>query len=821
MTAIKNFKRASAGGVKNFAQLLLTKKYWWAHFAVVAAIGIVGLVALGTWTYVGAPPLVDFVSAKTGQTVITAEQITRGKEIFHIKGLMSWGSFWGDGAERGPDFTADALHRTVGAMRSFYAQEIQSQRPLQQSDRDAITVRVQREIHENGYDEKSGRIKLSNAQVYAFDEIKKHYSKMFTDPTYPQRFQLENYIANQEDLKALAAYFFWGGWVSGANRPGETYSYTQNWPYDPEAANTPTNVTLIWSLLSILALFAGIIVVLYVYGEMKTLPGDPFERNGNATLTTFELERGGEVVRPTQRSTWKFFAFAVVLFVVQVFAGVLCAEDFIKGGPGTAIVKVMGIKMPFTVIRSWHTILQIYWFFMCWVGYTIFFLPRLSKVPKGQKTLINLLFFLCVLVGAGALFGIYLGQSGYMNDTMAYWFGSQGWEFVELGRFWHILMLGSFLLWIAIIYRGVKPWITTQNLWSVPAWLFYGSGIMVLFLVFGLGATARENFAISDYWRWMTVHMWVEVTFEVFTTCIVAYLLVQMGLLRRPVAERVIFLAVMMFLVTAVVGVSHNFYWIAKPQGIIALGSVFSTLQVLPLLLITLDAWQMRMERVTASRSLLAGKQKFVMDGVWLFILAVNFWNIVGAGVFGSLINLPIVNYYEHGTYLTGNHAHAAMFGVKGNVALAGVLFCCQHLFARRAWNERLIKTTFWSLQIGIVMMMTLDLFPVGLYQLSAVMSHGLWYARTPEFLAGPVWQTLTWMRSIGGVIFIFGGVLPLAWFILSRGRSLVPEAEFDEGEWTVYNREWAAQEEKLVTAIEFGEISDESKYGDRKIQSG
>jgi len=788
---------------KTFAQVLLSKKTWWVHFAIVSAISIIGLLALGMWTYTGAPPVAEFVSSSTGETVIPVGVINRGKEVFHLRGLMAWGSFWGDGAERGPDFTADALHRTVVAMRSFHENEIKKERPLTQADTDAIKVRVQREIHSNGYAPENSHIRINDAQIFAYSELQTHYTRMFTDPSYPEAFRLEGYITDPEDLKALTAFFFWGGWVSGADRPGETYSYTHNWPYDPEAANVPTMPTIFWSFISILGLFAGAMLVLYVYGQMKELPGDPFNGSKGGTLTTEELEKGYDFVRPTQGATYKFFAFAVILFLVQVLAGVLSAEDFIKGGPGTAIVTALGISMPFTVIRSWHAIVQIYWFFMCWVGYTIFFLPRLSRVPSGQRFLINLLFTLCVLVGAGALFGIYFGQMGYLSDDVAYWFGSQGWEFMELGRFWHILMLVAFVLWITIIFRGVRPWITKQNLWSVPAWLFYGSGIMVLFLFFGLGATSGGNFAITDYWRWMTVHMWVEVTFEVFTTCIIGYMLVQMGLINRAMAERVIFLAVMMFLVTAVVGISHNFYWIAKPTGIIALGSIFSTLQVLPLLLITLDAWRMKSEQDRAGKHLAEGKQKFVMGGVWLFILAVNFWNIIGAGVFGSLINLPIINYFEHSTYLTGNHAHAAMFGVKGNVALAGMLFCCQHLFPRAAWNEKLVRTIFWSLQIGIVLMMTLDLFPVGLYQLAAVVTHGFWYARTNDFVTGPVWRTLTWLRTIGGVVFLFGGVLPLVWFILSRGRRLVREVEVEEGEWTVYDKEWAAQEDKILRAIE------------------
>jgi nitric oxide reductase subunit B len=730
----------------------------------------------------------------SGETVIPASSITRGKEVFHLKGLMSWGSFWGDGADRGPDFTAEALHRTVVSMKTYYENELKARQPeLAVTDQDAIAARVLREVRENTYDPAANRIVLNDAQVAAFEELNQHYTAVFTDPTSKDRFSnfVNGHISDPADLRALTGYFFWGGWASAANRPGETYSYTHNWPYDPDAGNYPTMPTLLWSFLSILALFAGAMLVLYVYGQMKELPGDPFNGASGGTLTTIELEKGYDFVRPTQRSTYKFFAFAIVLFLVQVLAGILSAEDFVGGGPGRGVVNILGIPLTFSITKAWHSIVQIYWFFMCWVGYTIFFLPRLSRVPKGQQLLINSLFALCVLVGAGALFGIYFGQLGYMSDNMSYWFGNQGWEFLELGRFWHVLMLVSFVLWITIIFRGVRPWITKQNMWSVPAWLFYGSGIMVLFLFFGLGATPSGNFAIADYWRWMTVHMWVEVTFEVFTTCIVAYLLVQMGLLNRHGGAG--HLLAVMFLVLRSSAFPTTID--RQPTGI-ALGASSTT--VLPLLLMT---W-MRGMRNRRSGSAYGPRQAEIRDGgVWLFVS--HNLNIVGAGVFGSLINLPIVNYFEHGTYLTGNHAHAAMFGVKGNIAIGGMLFCCQHLFPRTAWNAKLINTSFWSFQAGLVLMMTLDLFPVGLYQMAAVVTHGFWYARTNEFVTGPVWVTLTWLRTIGGVIFLFGGVLPLLWFILSRGRVLVRELELEEGEWTVYDKDWAAHEEEIVHALE------------------
>lgn len=773
-------------GFGNLARLLLNKKFWGLHFLVVILVSAAGLIYMGDATYEGAPPVADF-RGPDGRVVISAEQISRGEEVFHLRGLMSYGSFWGDGAERGPDFTADALHRTYEGMIAHYEAEARADAAtaeLPTRTRDAIAVQVRRELHTNTWDAEAGHITLTAGQVAAFEDVVRHYERMFTDPGYDEFFQ-SGYLTDKAAIRDLSAFFFWGAWASAADRPGKDYSYTHNWPYDPAAGNTPTVDNYIWSLASILALFIGIGLVLYVYGQMKTLQYDPFEGSTERSLTTYDLENG--YVRKTQAATYKFFALAMVVFGLQVLAGITAATDFVR-----PFGLFLGDILPFTVVRSYHTLFQIYWFFMCWVGYTIFFLPRLGPVPRGQKALIDLLFVCCAIVGAGALVGIYAGQTGMLTGAAAYWFGSQGWEFMELGRAFQILLLAAFTLWIVIIWRGIRPWLTRKNLWSVPAWLLYGSGVMVFFLFFGLFVSPQSNFAIADFWRWMVVHMWVEVTFEVFTTVIVAYMLVQMGLITRVMAERVIFLAVYLFMATATLGVAHNFYWIAKPTGVIAFGSVFSTLQVLPLLLLTLDAWRMRQEKARAAGFLAEGRQSFIMEEVWLFVLAVNFWNVFGAGVFGSMINLPIINYFEHATYLTGNHAHAAMFGVKGNIALGGMLFCCQHLFRVEAWNRRLIRTAFWSLNIGVAMMMFLDLLPVGLYQLVTVLREGLWYARSQEIIQGPVFGTLTYMRSLGGAVFAIGGVIPIIWFVLSRGPRMRREVRADAGEWSPDADGWA-----------------------------
>ena len=329
---------------------------------------------------------------------------------------------------------------------------------LSEYDADAIAARVKREVHNNTYDEEAGVIQLNDAQISAFQDLKDHYTEMFTNPDYVEAYEPSGLISDPDDIRDLTAFFFWGGWVSAADRPGETYSYTHNWPGDKDAGNSPTAATFFWSVFSVFALFVGVMVVLYAYGEMREQPVDVFDSSeeGGQALTTYDLEN--EYVRPTQKATYKFFALAIIVFGVQILGGVIAATDFVRPG-GVSLNEII----PFNVARSYHTLLQIFWFFMCWVGYTIFFLPRISKVPPGQKLLINALFFLCVVTGVGAIVGIFMGQTGMLSDSMSYWFGSQGWEFMELGRFFQFTLLAAFALWIWIIYRAVKPWLTRRN----------------------------------------------------------------------------------------------------------------------------------------------------------------------------------------------------------------------------------------------------------------------------------------------------------------------------------------------------------------------
>ena len=130
--------------------------------------------------------------------------------------------------------------------------------------------------------------------------------------------------------------------------------------------------------------------------------------------------------------------------------------------------------------------------------------------------------------------------------------------------------------------------------WALPNWLVYATFSIILLLISGFIATPKTNFVIADFWRWMVVHMWAEAFFEVFITVIVSYLMVLMGLVSRNAAIRVIYFATILFLGTGLLGISHNFYWNAKPVATMALGSIFSTLQFVPLILLTVEAWRFK-----------------------------------------------------------------------------------------------------------------------------------------------------------------------------------------------------------------------------------
>lgn len=279
---------------------------------------------------------------------------------------------------------------------------------------------------------------------------------------------------------------------------------------------------------------------------------------------------------------------------------------------------------------------------------------------------------------------------------------------------------------------------------------FYGAGLM-----YGQGS----HFSMIEYWRWWVVHLWVEGFFEVFATVVIAFLFTRMGLLRTTTATAAVILSSTIFLFGGIIGTFHHLYFTGTPTAILALGSVFSALEVVPLVLIGFEAY----ENLNLSKA-----TKWVRAYRWpiYFFVAVAFWNLVGAGLFGFLINPPIALYYMQGLNTTPVHGHTALFGVYGMLGMGLALFCLKGLSGEKQWKTGVLNFGFWAINIGLMLMVLISVLPIGILQTIASVEHGMWYARSAEFLQGPGMDTLRWLRAIGDTVFA-AGILAFGWFVI------------------------------------------------------
>jgi nitric oxide reductase subunit B len=755
------------------------RQHWWKVFVVIFAVSVTVVGYIGYQTYQYAPPVVAFTDEQ-GQVVFPADSVVRGQKVFQKYGLMEYGSYLGDGGLRGPDFTAEALNLTAKWMNEYYAarQAVPADPRERRFQEEATQSRVRLELKENRLAADGQSVTMTPAQVHAFRQLVRYNTERFGDGgslAGKEAFKPRGYITDPQEVADLTAFCYWGGWLCAAERPGYTYSYTHNWPYDPLAGNIPHGGLVLWSVIGVLFVILGLGVIFYYYGKLDRESLLEAQKAKNPPLATVEaVDRFRPT--PTQRACYKYFAVAALLFGLQVLAGLLAISDFV------GLFKPLGIDInriiPVTVARAWHTQLSVLWIAVCWFAATIWVLPLICRPePAGQLKWVNALFWMLVVVAVGGVVGMPLAVHGYLDFAGLWrWVGIQGWEFMEIGRAYQYLLYAAFVVWLVIVARGVWPVLRQRQTWSLPNWMVYSiAGIIFMFSA-GFVASPETNFVIADFWRWCTIHMWVEAFFEVFTTILVAYFLYLMGFVSHAVAARVVYLSAVLFLGSGLIGISHNFYWNAKSIETVALGGVLSSLQVAPLVLLTAEAWRFRNTPAQTCRDI---KRKtgalptFGLAEPFLFLVGVNFWNFMGAGVLGFMINLPIVNYYQHGTYLTVNHAHAAMFGVYGNLAIATMLFCGRWVVGPERWSPRLLRASFWSLNVGIALMVVMDLFPVGVHQLMVVMSDGYAFGRSQEYLTGNVFQTLTWLRGVGVLVFILGGVIPLIWFMVTRWADL------------------------------------------------
>ena len=737
----------------------------WLMFAGLLVVMFGVLLLIGGRAFQMAPPMPKQVVLSAGGPAIFSQgDIEHGRDVWRRLGGMELGSVWGHGSYLAPDWTADVLHREAMAMLS--AEEDFAALP--EYEQAARIAALSARIRVNTYDEGTGLIEVSPQRAQAIEHIIAHYTALFGGTgDGPEFAALRESFAIPEaplgpnpdsDARALVAWWWWTAWAASTERPDDTVTYTNNWPHEPLVGNQPTASTFIWSFISVVLLIAGIGALCWFFlRERDEWQTDLEPREG------YPGENPIESMQPTASmlGVRKYIWIVAFLLAAQILLGAVTAHYAVEGQDfyGFPLSEIA----PYALTRTWHIQLAVLWIATAWLGAGLYLAPLIAgREPPLQRLGVDLLWVALVIAVVGSLAGEWFTLTGRLTDPdLVYWFGHQGYEYLDMGRFWQLLIFAGLLIWFALMARCLIPAIRQPrpDRHLLLLLLFSSAGIGLLFGA-GFLYDRDSHLTIAEYWRWWVVHLWVEGLFEVFATAWIAWAFVHMRLLRASTAAIYVMFSAMIFLGGGVLGTFHHLYFSGTPESVLALGAVFSAFEVVPLALIAFEAhdhWRAERHAPWVHRYRMP----------LLFFMAVAFWNLVGAGVLGFLINPPLALYYLQGLMTTPTHGHAALFGVYGMLGIGLLLLCRRDLpKATGAWSDRTLKWVFWLFNSGLALMVFGSLLPQGIVQAVVSFDQSYWHARSPELMQSPLMETLVWLRVPGDVLFAGGAVMLLIFLL-------------------------------------------------------
>lgn len=734
------------------------RKLWWTLIAVLAiTFGLLGY--FGTEVYREAPPIPDKFMSTNGKVIATEESVLDGQTSWQSVGGMQLGSIWGHGAYQAPDWTADWLHRELLAWLDIRANEVfgKPYEQLEGSQQNQLEYELKEEYRTNTYDKASDTVILSERRIQAIEQTGEYYSKLFSDdpelrPTRVSYAMKENTLPSEARRAVMNDFFFWTAWAASTERLDSDITYTNNWPHETLIDNVPSAENIIWSIVSVILLIAGVGFLIWAWAFLRQHDEEDPVAPEHDPIAKIKLT-------PSQKALGKYLFIVVALFSLQVLLGGLTAHYTVEGQ------EFYGINIsewfPYSLTRTWHIQAAMFWIATGFLAAGLFLAPIINggKDPKYQKLGVDILFWALVLVVAGTFIGNWLAIAQIMPEHLNFWLGHQGYEYVDLGRLWQIGKFLGIVFWLVLMMRcvwgafkvkGDKNLLALFTASVVAIGLFYGAGFF-----YG----ERTHISIMEYWRWWIVHLWVEGFFEVFATASLAFIFHSMGLVSRRMATVAALASASLFMLGGVPGTFHHLYFAGTTTPVMAVGATFSALEVVPLIVLGYEAWE---NYSLQKRATWMQRIKWPL----LCFVAVAFWNMLGAGVLGFMINPPISLYYVQGLNTTPTHAHAALFGVYGFLALGFVLLILRYIRPSLQFDEKLMKMAFWTMNIGLAMMLFTSLLPVGFIQFYAAATEGLWYARSEAFMQQPLLQNLRWFRTLGDMVFIVGA-LGISWQVV------------------------------------------------------
>lgn len=715
----------------------MSRKGLFTSFWIIAIIMVSMLIYYTANLQKEVPPIPQEVVSASGEVLYTYDDVVEGKAFFQQFDLTDWGSLLGMGAYIGPDFSTDLLHYRAEHLYDHYGQELYGKKNAELSDieRGAVKERVKQDFRaETKLVE--GTTVYTEASAAAYKKNVEYVVDMLVNGDRERGFR--GGIILPEEAVKIAAFFDWAQLVSSSLRPGTERTWSNNWPHEPMIDQDLTFFSHKVSLWEFLILWTLTIVIVFLSYEYL------FKKEENE-----QLEEPLKItsIFPSQKKLLKYIPIVSALMVVQMVMGGYLAHLYTDPTSDFIISQDL---LPFNVIRSMHTQLAILWVAVGWLVGGLLIAPWVANKDHKYPWLVNVLWAALIVVAVGSIIGMYMGATGQMRDTW-FWLGNEGRELLNLGRVWDIGLVIGLVFWFLLIISLIRKAATNNPIVSTIIWsafaiaTLYMAGMMPIHKI-------MPNYTVDDYYRWWVIHLWVELTFELFAAGVIAFFTVSLGLITHKTAVRVMFFELFLISLSGTLGVGHHYFWQGLDEYWIAVGGIFSALEPLPLALMIIEAWKNQREKLYSGE-----RFDFSIPFLWIGGSAVMNW--IGAGFFGMMINTPTINYYTHATYLIMPHGHVALLGAFGYIAIAFLYMTSRTnaLANNLVWNDKLSRIAFWILTVG-ALLYTIPTYVIGMYQGQVAMESGYFAARLRETVE--VMEGWMWARTVPDGLMILAGVL-------------------------------------------------------------
>lgn len=718
---------------------MMTKKGLYASFWIIGIFMVSILIYFTANLAKEVPPIPEKVVSAHGEVLYTYDDVTEGKGYFQEFDLMDYGTLLGMGAYLGPDFTTEFLHKRAEFLNDAYAQQFydKSWKDLSKMEQGAIKEKTKEDVRSTKLVEETTVYTSESAEAYKSNL--KYLVNFLVNGDHERAWR--GGVIKPEEAVKIAAFIDWSQLVASSLRPDTDRTWSNNWPSEPlidQDVNFNSHYVSLWEFLLLWTLTIGVVYLAY-------------EKLFNKEHEDGELAEPLKITKifPSQEKLLKYVPIVALFIFLQMVLGGYLAH--IYADPINNFLISQDI-IPFNVMRALHTNLAIVWVAVGWLVGGLLIAPIVAGRDLRFPKLVDILWVALLVVGGGGLIGIYFGAMGEMRDTW-FWLGNEGRELLNLGRIWDIGLVVGLVLWFGMVYSTIRNAKGNKLLIGTIIWSAFG--IATLYIA-GMMPIHKimPNFTVDDYYRWWVVHLWVELTFELFAAGVIAYLSVALGLVREKTAEKVMLFELFLIMASGTLGVGHHYFWQGLDEYWIAIGGIFSALEPLPLALLMIEA-------IKEQNHIKSEGKRFDFNIPFLWLAGSAFLNWFGAGFLGMVINTPTISYYSHGTYLIMPHGHVALLGAFGYIAIAFIYMTARAnaLAKGLSWSEGLSKVAFWLITIGVILY-AIPTIIIGFEQTAVAHEYGYYTARLRETLNTVMdWM---WFRILPDGMMILGSALLL-----------------------------------------------------------